>query len=248
MRGPPAPLPHPPTTNHPTPPPASPPRLPEFVKVELATAVIVVFRKQPRRLLLIRVREAGDDALSPNRRSRGLGGAPSRRSAPLHWRRAAPSRRRRAWCRSRRASTVRRLQQRCSSGPLLSFQSGGSRDRHARERPSPAGVTLADLFAQRLVLARTTHKLLGINAARVVLVLSGHGGIRGRTREVRVPRRSMFESRPLASRLPGVRARQRRTARAKAALRSLPRILGAMMSIATLNSSKSLRNTSEGGR
>ena len=181
MRGPPAPLPHPHPHNKPTPPPASPPRLPEFVKVELATAVIVVFRKQPRRLLLIRVREAGDDALSPDRRrSHGSGDAPSRRSAPLHWRRAAPSRRRRAWCRSRRASTVRRLQQRCSSGPLLRFQSGGSRDRRAREqrvaRPSPAGVTLADLFAQRLVLARTAHELLGINAARVVLVLSGHGG------------------------------------------------------------------------
>ena len=46
----------------------------------------------------------------------------------------------------------------------------------------------------------------------------------------------------------GLGARRRRTARAKAALRSLPRILGAMMSIAFLNSPKSLRNTSEGGR
>jgi hypothetical protein len=169
MRGPSASPPHPtPTPPHPTPPLASPPRLPEFVKVEFATAVIVVFREQPRRLLFIRVREAGDDALSTNRwggDSYGSRDASSRRSAPLHCRRVAPSWRRRAWCRSRRVSTVLRLQQRCSSGPLLRFQSGGRRDRHARERPSPAGVALADLFAQRPVLPRTPHKLLGINTA-----------------------------------------------------------------------------------
>ena len=49
-------------------------------------------------------------------------------------------------------------------------------------------MTIAHLFAQRLVLRRTSHKLLGINTVRVVGVLSGDVGCE----DSRVRRRSIF--------------------------------------------------------